>query len=188
MPTYVRGNAVANATSYELLEKTADGTLVSKAEAGEINFEVSALGLTPGNHTFVVKAKADGWVDSEPSNPVTFNVAAESSAIDAAYLHENTVYDYVSTTTPVTYTLKEDTNKAYFCYDLVPVKANTEYRLQYGRAGFFIDANNVVIGQRVNFTSGYTDWTFTTPENCAYISASFKYEEVYPTDVVLEKK
>lgn len=187
MSTYVKGNAVVNATSYELLEKTAEGVYNLLEEKSEINFEVSALGLAPGNHTLVVKAKADGYETSDPSNEVVYTVEAAPS-IDPALLHENTVYDYVSTTTPVTYTLKEDTSKAYFCYDLVPVEANAEYRLQHARAGFFLDANKTVIGVRVNFTTGYTDWTFVTPENCAYISASFKYAEVAPTDVVLEKK
>ena len=186
MATYVRGDAVANATSYELFEKVGS-TYNSLSTAEEINFEVSAMGLAVGDHVLVVKAHADGWESSEYSNEKVYTVS-KNGVIDAAYLHENTVYEYVSTTTPVTYTLKEDTSKAYFCYDLVPVDADNEYRFQYARAGFFLDANKTVIGVRVNFTSGYSDWTFTTPENCAYISASFKYDEVAPADVVLEKK
>lgn len=43
-----------------------------KATASEINFEVSALGLTAGEHTFVVKAKANGYEDSDYSNEVVF--------------------------------------------------------------------------------------------------------------------
>lgn len=187
MATFIKGDAVENATSYELLEKTAEGVYNSLKEASEINFDLSEINFEPGDHTLVVKAKADGYETSDPSNEVVYTVEA-APAIDPALLHENTVYDYDSTTTPVTYTLKEDTAKTYFCYDLVPVEANAEYRLQYARAGFFLDANKTVIGARVNFTSGYTDWTFVTPENCAYISASFKYEEVSPTDVSLEKK
>lgn len=40
--------------------------------ASEINFEVSALGLSEGEHTFVVKAKADGYADSDYSNEVVY--------------------------------------------------------------------------------------------------------------------
>lgn len=77
MAAYVRGNMVTNATSYELLELT-DGVYTSVASANEINFEVSALGLTPGDHVFVVKAKADGYIDSEYSNEVIYTVSEGS--------------------------------------------------------------------------------------------------------------
>lgn len=73
MAVYVKGGPIANATTYELFEKTADG-YVSLATASEINFEVSALGLAGGLHTLVVKAKADGYADSEYSNEVTYSV------------------------------------------------------------------------------------------------------------------
>ncbi len=42
------------------------------ATASEINFEVSALGLEAGDHTLVVKAKADGYEDSDYSNEVVY--------------------------------------------------------------------------------------------------------------------
>lgn len=79
MPTYVRGNAVANATRYELFENNS-GTYTSLGEASEINFEVSALGLAAGDHILVVRAEADGYLDSEYSDPVTYTVAEESGA------------------------------------------------------------------------------------------------------------
>lgn len=72
--TYVKGNTVPNATSYELLEKTAEGVYNSLEEKNEINFEVSALGLPEGDHILVVKAKADGYETSDPSNEVIFTV------------------------------------------------------------------------------------------------------------------
>lgn len=75
MATYVKGNAVANATSYELFENVG-GTYNKLATATEINFEVSALGLESGDHTLVVKAKADGYEDSDYSNEVVYKVEA----------------------------------------------------------------------------------------------------------------
>ena len=77
MATFVKGNAVANATSYELFEKS--GTAYNSLATGEeINFEVSALGLAAGDHVLVVKAKADGYTDSPYSNEVTYTVEGSS--------------------------------------------------------------------------------------------------------------
>lgn len=81
MATFIKGEAVANATSYELLEKTVGGEYSSLAEASEINFELDALGLAVGDHTMVVKAKADGYEDSDPSNAVTYTVAESGPVI-----------------------------------------------------------------------------------------------------------
>lgn len=71
MKSYIKGDAVENATSYELLEKH-DGNYNLLATANEINFEVSVLGLAEGNHILVVKAKADGYEDSDYSNEVVY--------------------------------------------------------------------------------------------------------------------
>ena len=81
MSTYIKGNAVANATSYELFEKSGSN-YVSLATASNINFEVSALGLGGGSHTLVVKAKADGYDDSDYSNEVIYNEAIALPLID----------------------------------------------------------------------------------------------------------
>lgn len=50
----------------------ADVSYASLATAAAINFDVSALGLSAGKHTFVVKAKADGYEDSDYSNEVVY--------------------------------------------------------------------------------------------------------------------
>lgn len=52
----------------------ANESIVSLTTSNEINFNVSALGLATGDHTFVVKAKADGYEDSDYSNKVTYTV------------------------------------------------------------------------------------------------------------------
>ncbi len=74
MAIYVKGDAVANATSYELLEKTAEGAYTSLAEKNEINFALEDLNLAEGDHTLVVKAKADGYETSDASNEVVYTV------------------------------------------------------------------------------------------------------------------
>ena len=81
MAMFVKGNAVANATSYELYEK-ANGLYSLLAQGSSINFEVSALGLTAGNHVLVVKAVADGYEDSEYSNEITYTVSGSSDSGD----------------------------------------------------------------------------------------------------------
>ena len=73
MATYIKGDKIANATLYELFKKNGS-YYASLATANEINFEVSALGLGGGNHTLVVKAKADGYEDSDYSNEVVYEV------------------------------------------------------------------------------------------------------------------
>lgn len=70
--TYVKGDAVENATSYELHEKASDGTYSKLAEHNAIDFEVSALGLEEGEHTLVVRATAEGYENSDYSNEVVY--------------------------------------------------------------------------------------------------------------------
>lgn len=94
MATFIKGEAVANATSYELLEKT-DGNYKSITEASAINFEVSAMGFEPGDHTLVVKAKATGYEDSDASNEVVYTVAeAEPEAVFNFDFATNNIDDY----------------------------------------------------------------------------------------------
>lgn len=81
MADYIKGNAVANATSYELDEKKSEA-YTKLSEAAEINFEVSALGLAKGDHVLVVKAKADGYADSAWSNEVTYTAKGSGLTID----------------------------------------------------------------------------------------------------------
>lgn len=81
MADYIKGNAVANATSYELAEKKS-GSYTKLSEAAEINFEVSALGLAKGDHVLAVKAKADGYADSAWSNEVTYTAKGSGLVID----------------------------------------------------------------------------------------------------------
>lgn len=81
MATYVKGNPVENATSYELFEKI--GSAYNSLKTGsEINFKLDELGLSGGNHTLVVKAKADGYEDSGYSNEVTYVIPGGSVAIE----------------------------------------------------------------------------------------------------------
>lgn len=75
MAVFIKGNAVTNATSYTLYEKASDGTYSEVETKSEIDFEVSALTLDPGDHTFVVKAKATGYEDSDYSNELVYTVA-----------------------------------------------------------------------------------------------------------------
>lgn len=73
MATHVKGNTVANATSYELAEKSGEtySTLKTKSE---LDFDLSELSFSDGDHTLVVRAKADGYTTSDWSNELTYTV------------------------------------------------------------------------------------------------------------------
>lgn len=73
MATYVKGDAVTNATSYELYEKTSSSYNLLATNT-EINFNLDNLNLDSGDYILVVKAKADGYEDSDYSNEVTYTV------------------------------------------------------------------------------------------------------------------
>lgn len=75
MATYVKGDAVANATSYKLFN---DGTEI--ATNTEINFNVTELITAEGEHKLTVKAYADGYTASDASNEVVFTVSASGGS------------------------------------------------------------------------------------------------------------
>lgn len=85
-----------------------------------------------------------------------------------------------------------DTSKTeYFVIDKFPVEPNTMYRLKKARATYFLTNTYTSIKTyntaRPNLTNVVEDWTFTTPENCYFMSTSFKYSEIQPEAVELEK-
>lgn len=126
MSVYVKGNAVANATSYELMEKTSGGVYNSLAEANEINFDVSAMNLAAGDHTLVVKAKADGYEDSDVSNEVVYTVAAApADDLAGTWLMNDTI-----TATKASFGGKN------------------------GKSGLGINAANLYQGYRLDYTAG----------------------------------
>ena len=117
MATYVKGDAVANATSYELFENV-NGEYNSLATANAINFEVSALGLEAGEHKLVVKAKADGYEDSNYSNEVVYNIeesqGEDTNAVFDFDFATNTINDYALSDI---FTVPDGSNVSGITYD-----------------------------------------------------------------------
>lgn len=114
MAKYIKGNNVANATSYELFEK-ANGVYTSLSEASEINFDVDALNLASGDHTLVVKAHASGYESSEYSNEVSVTIG-EGGGTDTTYY--TITYNYVDSNgttiqTATTESVAAGTNKSF---------------------------------------------------------------------------
>ena len=104
--------------------------------------------------------------------------------IAAAILHHGAEFPAQATGE---YAVNVTGSTVYYIYENIPVKANRTYRLAYGRACFFLDSNKQpLIAQYVNLTSSYTDWTFETPANCAYITVAFKYSDAQPEAIKLE--
>lgn len=65
-------DADGKATSFDIL---VNGEVVQNVSAGNATFDFSTLNLPVGTYSVTVKAKADGYVDSEASSAVTYTVA-----------------------------------------------------------------------------------------------------------------
>lgn len=80
MAKYIKGEAVANATSYTLHNK--NNSYEQLAEQTEnisegINFNLEELALTPGEYALVVQAHASEYESSDFSNEISYTVASE---------------------------------------------------------------------------------------------------------------
>lgn len=168
MATYVKGNAVANATSYELAEKASGGTYQTLATAEEINFELDGLGLSGGDHTLVVKAKADGYQDSDYSNEVVYTVeAAEAVLVSAtgAILEEGYTLDSTA--------YKTTARNTAFTYKEVPVEAGATYYSEGAGRIWFLDSDKNGL-ETANVSKGVDPlYQFTVPSNAVYVSLSY---------------
>lgn len=81
MAKHIRGAAVPNATSYELFEKIS-GNYSSLRTASSLDFNLDSLNLASGAHTFAVKAKAEGYIDSEYSNELVYTITSGETPVD----------------------------------------------------------------------------------------------------------
>ncbi len=170
MPTYIKGEKVANATSYELHEKVGD-SYNKLAEKNEIDFEVSAIELTKGNHTLVVKAQADGYEDSDYSNEVVY--ASKGILTTGEMTPYESVRGYVSFDTGNISTGNQYVEK----YEVIPGTKCYYSGAILGSAGVamasFYDENNNWIGNNgVKSTStrvDHTDYEFTIPVGAVYM-------------------
>ena len=74
MATYIKGTPVENATAYELYQKIGDSYTKIAEQAG-LEFNLDELISEPGDYTLFVKAKADGYEDSDYSNEIFYKVS-----------------------------------------------------------------------------------------------------------------
>ena len=107
MATFVKGDAVLNASGYELLEKVGE-TYNSLATASDINFEVSAMEFEPGDHLLAVKAKAQYTCIYFHPNflnvNMSFDLLRSDQYDDMASVHDLFLlkpYGWVSNTAPI---------------------------------------------------------------------------------------
>ena len=70
----------------------------------------------------------------------------------------------------------------YFTCRLVPVKGGHTVKVPYGRNAWWIDKDMNDISL-VNFTNQSTSFTHVAPDNAAYMTVCFKYEEIQPEAV-----
>lgn len=165
--TFIKGDLVENATSYELLEKTASGEYNTLATDTEINFEVSAMPFEAGNHTLVVQAHAEGYESSDYSNELTYTVEASDNVVFDFDFTTNTIDDYAlsdiftvpegSTTSDIVY----DTNGAnlndnlpYGLTLIDPIDASRAWTMEFTGT---IVAPTDLVGNRKAFLTGVSD-------------------------------
>ena len=189
--TSVDKDAAFNATvtiaeGYELgtagVTVTMGGNVIS---AATVNGNIITINIASVTGNVVIKVPTVNLSTGEeeepeiPDTPVTPDDFAIVVATSGATLHENTGF-----ATGSNYSITS--NEGYYAFEYIPVEANKQYQLQYGRAAFFFDSNKTKIGDRINITTGCEDYQFTTPDGCAYMSVTFKYEEILPADVMLK--
>lgn len=189
--TYIKGNAVANATSYELNEKNGDGTYTPLETKNEINFELDALGLADGDHTLVVKAKADGYEDSDYSNEVVYT--AESGTTYTGY---DELVDYVRYGNVQTSTVDESADTVSISKDgttgdLVISQANADGKYTVTFLNIPLTVGSEVVLKAANYAEGMApnmmigidsevstfpvENTWKNAAGSAYIAASHMY-------------
>lgn len=102
--TTTSGDLVAADVSYELFEKTGEGVYKFLAENREIDFNLDEFNLSVGSHALTVKAKADGYEDSDYSNEVEYTVMAHGTvrraipliAVPYAYTNASSTFNSLS--------------------------------------------------------------------------------------------
>ena len=155
------------------------------------NVMTISIAEVTGNVRIVVATVNENGEEDEPTIPDTPTPDVPTSM--------GTLYERKTFSTNgaqaynITSTFKDDEN--YFCYDKVPVTPNTTYRIQYGRAMYLLASDYSTISpnwvtessMRPNLSKDNEDYTFTTPDNCVYISIAFRYDEVQPDDVVIQR-
>lgn len=116
---------------------------------------------------------------SEPETPVNPPASGgTSNLLTLGTLHENTVTE--STTSAV---LKTDSN--YFTYEKVPVSPSTKYVSVGGRRLFELDSSGAILGVSVNINNNTPIGSFTTSSKCAYVTISYKYADLQPSEATL---
>lgn len=74
---------------------------------------------------------------------------------------------------------------SYFCYDDIAVEAGVTYSTPYARNTAYYQADGTWI--KSSSPGGASTATLTTPDNCAYITVTYKHADVAPADVTITK-
>lgn len=81
MAKHVQGSAVANATSYKLYNTGTGAELMTQSSGGNIDFDLSTLGLAAGTYSLAVKAfdNTGTYATSDFSNTVSYTVESDAT-------------------------------------------------------------------------------------------------------------
>lgn len=84
------------ATSFDIL---VDGVVKATVSAPTNSFDLSTLGLADGTYSITVVSKADGYLDSDPSEAVSYEVGGDELA--GTWVWHDDIYEPNSTTTSI---------------------------------------------------------------------------------------
>jgi hypothetical protein len=161
------------ATGYSTVSGTGNQS-ITVANGTKVDWSVSADGYT---------TRTGNWTISGDNKTENITLEAVSSGevtnlLTLGTLHENTVTE--STTSAA---LKTDSN--YFTYEKVPVSPSTKYVSAGGRRMFELDSSGAILGASVNINNNTPIGSFTTSSKCAYVTISYKYADLQPSDATL---
>lgn len=191
------GNVTNSSTSVDRETNTGYATTIVLKDGYELNGSITVTmggtditstavsGLTidiqdkvTGNVVITVPTKntATGEEGGEGGNAEVPEgaVLITSGSLAGAYYYENGHFN-ATEDGGVYITDGETTN--YFFITYIPVQPNTQYRLAKARDTVFVDSNKNKVA-RFNINSLNTDWVFTTPANCAYMSTCVSKTDV----------
>lgn len=175
MSIYIKGQPIENAQTYTLYSVNGDVYTQVGSPQTELNFNISALGLSAGDYKFAVRASAEGYQVSNYSNIITVTITEEKETYTITYKY---MFGTTQLRVPSYETVTEDTVK-YFSIDDAPtfdgyvisdlivngtpvsgpitINGDIEVVYQYEQPATAMGVE-YMINSKINAASGFADW------------------------------
>ena len=141
--------------------------------------------------------EANGWLITTTEDTAFIRTCAKTATMPAKdftivevditepeetnILHNNTLVNINNAD------LTEDSTNTYFTYALVPVEGGAYYNIPKGRNVAFLNVGQTFISGVNVTTDTLLQYQVQAPTNAKYLQVCFKYEDIAPEDVVIEK-